>query len=121
MTHDLLKSLLDHLGATVSYVYISDLKEETYFARIVLDARGEQIEVDSRTSDAIALAVRVAASIYVNETVMEQAGQLPAIGEEAGGEEPAGGARAPAETSDDGLSVFREFFENLDVSDADPD
>jgi bifunctional DNase/RNase len=120
LTHDLLRATLEQLGASVSYVFISDLKEDTYFARIVLDARGEQIEVDSRTSDAIALAVRVTAPIYVSEEVMDKAGQLPAMDYEAGGDEaPAG--HAPGTESDDGLTVFREFFENLDVSDADVD
>jgi bifunctional DNase/RNase len=119
MTHDLLKSLVDQLGATVSYVYISDLKDETYFARIVLDARGEQVEIDSRTSDAIALAVRTTAAIFVSEDVMDQAGQMPALEEETTVDERAE-ARTAAESSDDGLSVFRDFFENLDAPDADP-
>jgi bifunctional DNase/RNase len=116
MTHDLLRSLIEHLNASVVYIFISDLKEETYFARIVLDTDGQQIEVDSRTSDAIALAVRVSAPIYVNEDVMERAGQLPAMEYEEA-EESAG--REVGEDSDDGLSVFREFFEDLDATDTD--
>jgi uncharacterized protein len=112
MTHDLLRALVEQLGATVAHVEISDLRDETYFARIVLDRRGDRIEIDSRTSDAIALAVRVRTAIYVAEDVMERAGQLPALEYEGGGD--ADDERSPGGESDDGLSVFREFFENLE-------
>ena len=115
LTHDLLKSVLEHLDATVTHVVISDLKDDTYFARIVLAAGGREVEVDSRTSDAIALAVRVAAPIYVADEVMDRVGQLPAMDDEAAGADDSPAGRAGGE-GDDGLSLFRDFFENLDVS-----
>lgn len=116
MTHDLLRSVLEHLEAKVVHIFISDLKEETYFARILVDAKGKEIEVDSRTSDAIALAVRAGAPIYVAESVMDQAGQVPSMEYEEGNDVAAGRLPAAGE-SDDSLSVFREFFENLDSRD----
>ncbi len=116
MTHDLLRSVLEHLEAKVAHVFISDLRDETYFARIVLDAQGKRIEVDSRTSDAIALAVRSSAPIFVDESVMEKAGQVPAMDFEEVGDGAVGDEVAAGE-GDDSLSVFREFFENLDAGD----
>jgi len=107
MTHDLLGMLIRELGGRVKYVWVSDLRDDTFYAQIVLDAEGKQIEVDSRSSDAIAVAVRVGASIFVSEHVMEQAGQMPAADFEP--EAAADGQ------SDDNLEVFRDFIESLDL------
>ena len=76
MTHDLMKNVVDTLGYTVTEVTITELKEGTFYARLSIDtAVGD--EVDSRPSDAIALAVRYNIPIYVNEEVLEEAGFLP--------------------------------------------
>jgi bifunctional DNase/RNase len=72
-THDLLRSVVSELGANVTHILINDLREDTFYARIVLDAQGRHAEVDSRPSDAIALAVRVKCPIYVEEIVMDKA------------------------------------------------
>jgi bifunctional DNase/RNase len=77
LTHDLLRSVIETLGGEVIHIVISSLERNTYYARIVLDVNGDTVEVDSRPSDAIALAVRVQAPIYVAEEVMEQAGMMP--------------------------------------------
>ncbi len=74
LTHDLLCSVVDVLGATVNSIVVSDLKNDTFFAKIILNVDGAQMEVDSRPSDAIALAVRVKVPIYVEEVVLEKAG-----------------------------------------------
>src|SRR5438105_1603465 len=74
LTHDLMRSIIGELGASVTHVLINDLRDDTFFARIVLDANGRHAEIDSRPSDAIALAVRVKCSIFVDEAVMERAG-----------------------------------------------
>jgi bifunctional DNase/RNase len=72
MTHDLMTSLLPALGAKLDRVIISDLKENTFYATLVLtNAAGEKVEVDARPSDAIALAVHVDAPIFVEERVIE--------------------------------------------------
>ena len=77
LTHDLLKNVLTRLGGEVQHIVISGLEKNTYFARIILDVDGEMMEIDSRPSDAIALAVRVDAPILVTEDVMEHAGLQP--------------------------------------------
>jgi bifunctional DNase/RNase len=75
MTHDLLKSVIDSLGAEVVSVLVSDLKEETFYAEINLrQSDGKVIKIDSRPSDAIALGLRAKAPIYVAEEVMAASG-----------------------------------------------
>ncbi len=77
LTHDLLKTLVDNLGATVVEIIVSELKENTFYAKIILEASSLTNEIDARPSDAIALAVRTFAPIYVNETVMDAAAFFP--------------------------------------------
>lgn len=77
LTHDLLKTLVDNLGANVVEIVVNELKENTFYAKIVLEASGLTNEIDARPSDAIALAVRTFAPIYVNETVMSSAAFIP--------------------------------------------
>jgi len=77
LTHDLLKTLVDNLGATVVEIVVSELKENTFYAKIILEASSLTNEIDARPSDAIALAVRTFAPIYVNETVMDAAAFIP--------------------------------------------
>lgn len=77
LTHDLLKNLIDNLGGTVVEVIVNELRENTFYAKIVLDVSGLTNEVDARPSDAIALAVRADAPIYVSEAVMEAASFIP--------------------------------------------
>ncbi len=77
LTHDLLEQSITRLGATVSHILVNDLHDDTFYARVVMDRDGERIELDSRPSDAIALAVRVQAPIFVSESVMERAGVVP--------------------------------------------
>jgi hypothetical protein len=82
MTHDLLKNLLSELDATVERIVINDLRDNTFFARIHL-LRGEtRWNVDSRPSDAIALALRVDAEIFVEEEVLEKSKTLRPDGDE---------------------------------------
>ncbi len=115
LTHDLLKSVIDKLGAEVERVAITDLRNDTFYAQITLRVNGRRMEVDSRPSDAIALAVRTQVPVYVDEQVMDQA----AIAPEADLESSEGGApearRESAETPD----AFREFLEGLDLGNLD--
>ena len=73
LTHDLLLTMLDALGGAIKHILVSDLENDTFYAKIVIDVSGEVKEVDSRPSDAIALAVRTQVAIYANEEVMEKA------------------------------------------------
>jgi uncharacterized protein len=78
LTHDLLKIFIDNLGATIIEVVIDELKENTFFAKIIIEVSALTNEIDSRPSDAIALAVRAQSPIFVSESVMEAAGFIPA-------------------------------------------
>lgn len=73
MTHDLLQSALETLGGKVEKVVISDLRDNTFYARIHVGRSGDTLEIDARPSDAIALALRSAAPIFVLQPVLEQA------------------------------------------------
>jgi bifunctional DNase/RNase len=77
LTHDLLKHMIDNLGGTVTEVIIDELRENTFYAKIILEVSGLTNEVDARPSDAIALAVRARSPIYVAESVMEAASFIP--------------------------------------------
>jgi len=111
-THDLVKSVVDELGAKVTQVIVNDLREETFFARIIMDSSGRHIEIDSRPSDAIAVAVRVKAPIYVEESVLTSAGVTPDT-EEA----PSAEAEPMQEMDLEKLSAFQELINGLDTLD----
>lgn len=72
LTHDLVNNVVEQLGAELQDVIISELREHTYFAKLRIRHEGELIEVDSRPSDAIALAVTARVPIYVNEDVLNE-------------------------------------------------
>jgi len=118
LTHDLFAAALEGLGARVDRVIISALAEETFHARLLLEVDGRVVEVDSRPSDALALAVRAGGRIFASEAVLDQAalGTDGAVGE--GDEESAD--RIPLESTgeqivDPRLDVFRDFVNSLDV------
>jgi bifunctional DNase/RNase len=108
LTHDMVQQTIERLGASVSHVLVNDLHDDTFYARVVLDREGERIELDSRPSDAIALAVRVQAPIFVAESVMEQAGVVP-------DEEIDMEAVTPEEQEK--LAPYKDFIEGLDLGD----
>src|SRR5262249_41110038 len=74
LTHDLLANTIELLGGEIQDVYISELREHTYYAKLRVRHEGELIEVDSRPSDAIAVAVTVDVPIYVSEEVLDEVG-----------------------------------------------
>lgn len=74
MTHDLLKNIIQSFGAELNQVFINDLSEGTFYAQIIYNQNGEQLEQDARPSDAIALAIRFNAPIFVSEEILEEAG-----------------------------------------------
>ncbi|MCC6865360.1 MAG: bifunctional nuclease family protein [Ignavibacteria bacterium] len=76
LTHDLIKNIIEQLGFSISYVYINELRDGTFFAKIKVDV-GSVDEIDSRPSDAIALALKFSVPIYVNEDVMNEVAFLP--------------------------------------------
>jgi bifunctional DNase/RNase len=119
LTHDLLTSVIEQLGGTVRSIVVNDLSNDTFFARIHVERDGQIIEVDSRPSDAIAIAVRTGVPIYVDESVLDRAGvQLNAEGEplEASEDEATSGI---SEEERQRLSAFSDFIAGLDLDDFD--
>lgn len=116
LTHDLLRSIIDTLGASVEYVLVSDLSNDTFFARIMLQVDGRSLEIDSRPSDAIALAVRAQVPIFADESVLDRAGvRLDAEGALEGlTDEGAEGAKEVSPEELEKLGPFRDVIEGLD-------
>jgi uncharacterized protein len=83
LTHDLLKQLTDNLGAAIIEIVVDELRENTFYAKVILEASGLVQEIDARPSDAIALAVRAEAPIYVANSVMEAAAFVPSDEDES--------------------------------------
>ena len=73
LTHDLVRIVLERLGASVEAVLVDDLYNNTYYAKITLSASGKAVDIDCRPSDAIAIALRAKAPIYVADAVLEEA------------------------------------------------
>lgn len=118
LTHDLLRSVITELGGTVEYVLVNDLSNDTFFARIMLQVDGRSMPIDSRPSDAIALAVRAQVPIFADESVLEKAGvRLDEEGQLNGitGAIETTGEVSPEELEK--LSPFRDVIEGLDLED----
>ena len=104
LTHDLVQQSISKLGATVSHILVNDLHDDTFYARINVNVNGHKLEIDSRPSDAIALAVRANAPIFVTEDIMAQAGITPETD-------------VSEETQAQELSVFSDFISTLNLDD----
>ena len=122
LTHDLLRSVIDELGANISHIYINDLQNDTFYAKIIIRTNGKDMEIDSRPSDAMALAVRAQVPIYAEEVVLEKAGveldketgkPIPREGDEAGEGSPSEVTEEEARR----MSAFTEFINTLDLED----
>jgi bifunctional DNase/RNase len=99
MTHDLMKTILEDLGVTVNRIVVTELREGTFYAQLDMARNGDRLEVSSRPSDAIALAVRMAIPIFANEDVLEEASIL-----------------IPGD-EDEEVEKFREFLDNISPED----
>jgi bifunctional DNase/RNase len=119
LTHDLVRSMIETLGGSVHHIVVNDLTNDTFFARIILNADGHDVEVDSRPSDAIALAVRVEVPIFVEESVLDKAGVV--LDQESGE-----GMAESRESEPQGqvgqeelekLAPFRDIIESLNLED----
>ena len=119
MPHELLGSVIGNLGGSVQRIIVSELKNDTFFAKIVVDYNGNSIEIDSRPSDALALAVRTNAPIFAEDDVVEQAGvNLDVEMEESNSTDDKEGASAPvAEEELERLSAYTDFIDSLDLDD----
>jgi bifunctional DNase/RNase len=103
LTHDLLNNVIGQLGGEVSHIVVNDMRNDTYYARVFVRMNGREIDIDSRPSDAIALAVRCDAPIFVEDTVMEHSitPEMDISEDEEG----------------DDMAAFQEFVNNLDLDD----
>ncbi len=102
MTHDLLKNILDDLGVTVHRIVVTELREGTFFAQLDMRRNGDSLEISSRPSDAIAIAVRMSVPIFASEDVLAEASIL-----------------IPGD-EDEEVERFREFLENITPEDFEP-
>jgi bifunctional DNase/RNase len=97
MTHDLFSQTLAECGVTVKKIIVSDLADDTFRARLLLQIDGREVDMDARPSDAIALAVRAGVPIFATDSVLDRAGVVPEGAEE------------------EKLTVFRDFVNSLNV------
>jgi bifunctional DNase/RNase len=121
-THDLLKSVIYELNARLLRVEIVALREDVFYGILVVETSARTVEIDCRPSDALALAVRAHVSILVTREVLDSAGitpeeegavkETPAVEEK---DQPEAGTAGPGEASEERLSVFEDFLQNLDL------
>ena len=124
LTHDLIGTIIECLGGTIEHILVSELHNDTFFAKITIQTNGEAKEIDCRPSDAVALAVRAKVPIYANEEVMDKAGIH--LEKETG--KPLGQNVARDGSPDEGqkevkpeelksMSAFTDFIDSLDLED----
>lgn len=131
LPYDLMRAMLEELGATIDHIVIADLNDQVYYATVVLSVADRTIQMDARPSDAIALAVRTDARILIEEAVMDNAAvsldddgePVSDIFEQSGasGTESLRGAveGIAGDLGADELGVFRDFINSLDLDDFD--
>ena len=112
LTHDLLKVVLTKLGGSLEHITVSDLRNDVFYASLAVSVNGDTVEIDSRPSDALNLAVRLNVPIYVEDTVMEKAGIEP--DEEIDGEGSIIGGDGE-EVGEQDLGAFKDFLDTLDL------
>jgi hypothetical protein len=126
LTHDLIKNIFKEFNATVLRVEVVSLRDDTFFGNIVAEINNQEINIDSRPSDALAIAVRLHIPILVHRDVMDNAGIIPEenIQTETKSspkqETPAQNIQEN-EGNEDRLSIFQDFFEKLDLNNLDSD
>ncbi len=120
LTHDLIKNIFGAFNARITRIEIVRLKDEIFFGNIVAEVDGREVHIDSRPSDAIAIAVRAHVPILVHSTVMEEAGRSP---EQDIPVVSAPIKKAPpvplTDEGNDRLSVFKDFLDKLDLDSPD--
>jgi bifunctional DNase/RNase len=111
ITHDLLVNVLGAVDVEVHRVVVTSLSNEVFYARILASSNGRNLDIDARPSDAIAVAVRVGAPIFVADEVLDKAGVLPE--KEGDGE----GEPEVSEEDEEKLAIFREMINQMDLPD----
>ena len=117
LTYDLFRNVIKSLDARVLRVEVVALREETFYGNIVMEINGKEVQIDSRPSDALNLAIRANVPILVSSEVMDSAGIIPE--EDEVGESGDIDSEDLSDTSEERLSVFEDFLENLSMDDED--
>lgn len=105
LTHDLALKFIEELGAKIDRIVVSELKNDVFYARVILRGDGREVIIDARPSDAVALAVRADCPIFVENEVMDKAGVVPDEEEES--------------VKDEDLGAFKDFLGELNLDDLD--
>ncbi len=118
LTWDLLKNIFSVVDARILRVEVTSLHDDTYYGNIVAELDGRQLDIDSRPSDAIALAVRAHVPILVARPILDSVGVTPEEDmQEEASEKSEKATAPPSEINEENLSVFKDFLENLDIDD----
>jgi bifunctional DNase/RNase len=121
LTHDLVKNIFQELDARILRVEVIALRDDTFYGNIVVETNGNTLNIDSRPSDALAIAVRAHVPIMVSASVMESAGIIPEEDLQESDKPAPLARRDPAsketEESDERLSIFDDFLTRLDLED----
>ena len=117
LTHDLVAMLIEGLHAKVQRVVITELREGTYYATLLLARGQEMLSVDARPSDSIAVALRAEAPLYVNEELLQSPPERPAVSDDP--DDPSGPGETPEAplTDEQKAEQLRRYLENLDPED----
>jgi bifunctional DNase/RNase len=120
LTWDLLKNIFSILDARIIRVEVISLHDDTYYGNIVAEVDGRKLDIDSRPSDAIALAVRAHVPILVSRPILDSVGVIPEEDMQETSKDKGQPTGIPAsEINEENLSVFEDFIENLDIGDED--
>ncbi len=119
LTHDLIRNILGAFNARIVRIEIVSLRADIFYGNIVIEQDGRELDIDSRPSDAIALAVRARVPIYVHPTVMSAASIVPEKDVSEAAPDAGPGERSapppPADESSERLDVFKNFLDKLDL------
>jgi hypothetical protein len=118
LTWDLLKNIISMMDARILQVEVTSLHDDTYYGNIVMEVDGRKMDVDSRPSDAIALAVRAHVPILVSRPILDSVGVTPEEDLQETASDVKQETKTPAaDINEENLSVFEDFLENLNIDD----
>ncbi len=125
-THDLIKNIFNQMNARLLRVEVLSLKDDVFYGNLIVEFNGDIIEIDSRPSDALALAARIHAKILVSEEVMSSAGIIPEVdiqeSDNQQSQAPLTNTQQPVDDiNEERLSVFEDFLGSLDIGGLDED
>jgi bifunctional DNase/RNase len=117
LPYDLIRAVVTEMGGEIRRVLVTELTQDVFYARIVIDRAGVAFEIDSRPSDAIAVAVRAKIPILVEESVMDRAGVRLDDAADVDADAEVSGVPGEQPVSEERLSAFKDFIDSLDLDD----